>query len=75
MSRRCQLTGKSNNTANNVSHSQRKTKRVQKANIINKRFFLPSQNRFVRIKVSISAMRSIAKLGIEQFIKQCGARI
>ena len=75
MARRCQLTGKSNNTANSVSHSNRHTKRVQKANIITKRVFLPSQKRWVRLKISTQALRSIEKLGIEEYIKKVGATV
>ena len=51
MSRRCELTGKANNTANNVSHSKRRTKRVQKANILTKRLFIPSQKRWGQCQV------------------------
>ncbi len=75
MSRRCQLTGKHNNTANNVSHSKRRTKRVQKANIFSKRVFLPSKKRWVRLKISAAALRSIEKMGVEEFLRKTGARV
>ena len=70
MSRRCQLTGKSNNTANTVSHSHRKTKTVQKANIFKKRIYIPSQKRWVRIKVSSTALRTLEKVGVDEFLKR-----
>jgi len=73
MSRRCQLTGKQNNVANNVSHSKRRTKRLQKANIISKRMFIPSQNRWVRVRLSTAALRSIEKVGLEEYLKKVGA--
>ena len=75
MSRRCALTGKTNNTANSVSHSNRRTKRVQRANILTKRLFIPSQNRWVRLKVSTAALRTLEKLGVEAFLKQSGVSL
>jgi large subunit ribosomal protein L28 len=72
MSRVCVLTGKRNNVANSVSHSHHKTKRVQKVNIFEKRFFMPSQNRWVRLKVSAQAIRSIEKMGLEEFMRKVG---
>ncbi len=75
MSRRCQLTGKENNSANNVSHSNRRTKRVQKANVHSKRLFVPSQNRWVRVKLSTQALRTIEKLGIDEFLRKTGAKL
>ena len=75
MSRRCQLTGKTNNVANNISHSHRCTKRVQKTNVFSKRLFIPSQNRWVRLKVSANALRSIEKLGIDEFLKKTGVTL
>jgi large subunit ribosomal protein L28 len=75
MSRRCQITGKTSNTANKVSHSHRRTKRAQKANIVRKRLFIPSQNRWVALKLSTAAMRSIAKMGVEEFLKKSGVTL
>lgn len=75
MSRRCELTGKTRNNAFNVSHSNRHTKRVQNANIIEKRLYIPSQKRWVRVKLSASALRSIEKVGVEAFFKKVGATV
>ena len=75
MSHRCQLTGKRNAVANNVSHSKRRTKRVQKANIFSKRLYLPSKNRWVRVKLSAAALRSIGKMGVEEFLKKTGVAL
>ncbi|MBN1867293.1 50S ribosomal protein L28 [Candidatus Sumerlaeota bacterium] len=75
MSRRCQITGKTNNVANNVSHSKRHTKRVQQANIVSKRLFIPSAKRWVRLRLSTSALRSIDRMGVEAFLKKHGYSI
>jgi len=72
MSHRCQLTGKKNNVANSVSFSVRRTKRVQKVNLLKKRLFLPSRKRWVTMKISTNALRSIKKMGIEEFLKKTG---
>ncbi len=70
MAHRCQLTGKSNNVANNVSFSNRHTKRLQKVNLIAKRLYLPSQKRWVRVRLAASTIRSIEKLGVEGYLKK-----
>ena len=75
MSRRCQLTGKTNNTANSVSHSKRRTKRIQKVNLLSKRIFVPSQNRWVRVRLSTAALRSIEKMGVDEFLKKNGVTL
>ncbi|MEM6964105.1 MAG: 50S ribosomal protein L28 [Bacteroidota bacterium] len=69
MSRVCQLTGKRPISGNNVSHSNRKTKRRFLPNLIKKRFYIPETNEWVTLKVSTSALRSINKLGIYEFLK------
>lgn len=70
MSRVCQLTGKSVMVGNNVSHSNRKTKRKFYPNLISKKFFLPEEERFVTLKISTSALRNINKKGISACIKE-----
>ncbi len=75
MSRRCQLTGKSNSSANKVSHSNRRSKRVQKANISNKRIYIPSKGQWVTVKVSTHAMRTIDKVGIDRFLMEQGIKL
>ncbi|MBP6090950.1 MAG: 50S ribosomal protein L28 [Crocinitomicaceae bacterium] len=70
MSRVCQLTGKSVMVGNNVSHSNRKTKRKFYPNLITKKFFLPEEERFVTLKISTSALRTINKKGISACIKE-----
>ena len=70
MSRVCQITGKSVMVGNNVSHSQRKTKRKFYPNLITKKFFIPEENGFITLKISTSALRTINKKGIYACIKE-----
>ena len=65
MSRVCQVTNKAVLTGNNVSHSNRKTRRRFLPNLQGHRFWVPSEKRFVRLVVSHKGMRTIDKLGIE----------
>lgn len=74
MSRVCQLTGKRPITGNNVSHSNRKTKRRFLPNLFKKRFYVPETDSWVTIKLSGHALRSIDKLGIYQYIKKQQAK-
>ncbi len=74
MARICQLTGKRPITGNNVSHSNRKTKRRFLPNLIKKRFFIPETDQWVTLKISTSALRNINKLGIYDYLKACEAK-
>jgi large subunit ribosomal protein L28 len=64
MSKVCIVTGKRPVTGNNVSHSNRKTKRRFLPNLHTHRFWVPEENRFVKLKVSTKGMRIIDKRGI-----------
>ncbi len=68
MSKVCQLTGKRPMSGNNVSHSNRKTKRRFLPNLQKKRFYIPEKDQWVELKVSTSAMRTIDKLGIYAYL-------
>ena len=70
MSRVCQLTGKRPITGNNVSHSNRKTKRRFLPNLQKKRFYIPEKDQWVTLKISTSALRTINKLGIYAYLKK-----
>ncbi len=72
MSRKCSLTGKSNLVGNNVSHSQRKTKRVRQPNLITKRLYIPEEGRTVTVRLSARALRTLNKKGIQKFLKEEG---
>lgn len=65
MARVCQITGKKVITGNNVSHSKRRTKRKFYPNLFDKRFYLPEEDRWVKLRVSASGMRTITKKGLK----------
>lgn len=70
MSRVCQITGKSVMVGNNVSHSQRKTKRKFYPNLITKKFYIPEEDQYITLKISTSALRTINKKGIFACVKE-----
>ncbi len=65
MSKVCQVTGKRPVTGNNVSHAHNKTRRRFVPNLHHKRFWVESEKRFVRLRVSAKGMRIIDKKGID----------
>lgn len=72
MSRRCSITGKAPLAGNNVSHAHNKTRRLQRPNIQTKRLYVPELGRYVRIKVSTRALRTISKIGLLPFLRKEG---
>ncbi len=68
MSKVCQLTGKRPISGNNVSFSNRKTKRRFLPNLHKKRYYIPELDKWVTLKLSTSAMRTINKLGIFEYL-------
>ena len=72
MSKKCPFTGKGPMAGNNVSHSHLKTKRRQLPNLQTKRIFIPEENRWVRIKLSTRALRTVTKKGLMQYLKEEG---
>ncbi len=74
MSRVCQVTGKRPVAGNNVSHSKRHTKRRFLPNLHWHRFWVPSENKFVRLLVSTKGLRIIDKKGIESVLAEIKAR-
>lgn len=73
MSARCQVTGAEPGFGNRVSHSHRRTRRRWLPNIQRKRFWLPSEGRYVRLKVSARGIRTIDKRGIESVVARLRA--
>ena len=65
MAKVCQLTGKRTRVGNNVSHANNKTKRKFYPNLHTKKFYVPSADAWIVLKVSTSAIRTINKNGIE----------
>jgi large subunit ribosomal protein L28 len=74
MSQVCQVTGKRPLVGMNVSHSHIRTKKRSAPNLHYKRYWVPSENRFVRLRVSTKGMRIIDKRGIEAVLKEIRAR-
>ena len=72
---KCQLTGKRAKIGNRVSHSQRKTKHWQKPNVQKKRIWDETQNKWFRLKVSTSALRTITKKGLQAAARDAGVKL
>jgi large subunit ribosomal protein L28 len=68
MSKVCQVTGKRPLTGDRVSHADNKSKRRFEPNIQTRRFWVPSEKRWIRLKVSAKGLRTIDKLGIERVL-------
>jgi len=74
MSQVCQVTGKGPMSGNNVSHAQNKTRRRFSPNLHYHRFWVESEKRFVRLRVSAKGMRIIDKNGIDQVLAEIRGR-
>lgn len=74
MARVCQVTGKRPMVGNNVSHANNKTKRRFLPNLQSRRFWVESENRWIRLRVSTKAIRTIDKNGIESVLADLRAR-
>jgi large subunit ribosomal protein L28 len=74
MSRVCEVTGKGPMVGNNVSHANNKTKRRFEVNLQWRRFWIESQKRWVRLRVSNAGLRLIDKIGIEKVLADMQAR-
>jgi large subunit ribosomal protein L28 len=75
MSRRCQLTGKKANNAFAISHSHRRTHKLQQANLQWKRIWWEEGNRWVRLKLSTKAIKTIQKKGLQAMAKEAGINL
>jgi large subunit ribosomal protein L28 len=78
VSRRCQLTGRQPGFGNAVSHSHRRTARRWDPNIQSRRYWLPSEGRHIRLRLSTKAIRTVDRDGIEAVvarIRAAGTRI
>ena len=74
MSKVCQVTGKRPISGNNVSHAHNKTRRRFLPNLHTHRFWLPSENRYVKLRVSSKGRRIIDKKGIESVVSDIRGR-
>ena len=75
MARKCQLTGKKANNAYAVSHSHRRTKKLQNVNLQWKRVWWPEGNRFVRLRLSTKAITTLEKKGLAAMAKEAGLNL
>ncbi len=74
MSRVCEITGKRTTRGNNVSHAHNKTRRSFVPNLHYRRFWVESEKRWVRLRVSNKGLRIIDKNGIDAVLKDVRAR-
>lgn len=74
MSRVCQVTGVGPMSGNNVSHAHNKTRRRFLPNLHNHRFWVASENRWVKLRISNKGLRLIDKVGIDQVLTDIRAR-
>lgn len=75
MSRRCKLTGKKPLVGYKVSHAHNKTKKRQLPNLQSKRIFVPEVGRWVRVRLSARALRTVTKKGLMPFLHDQGLKL
>ncbi len=74
MARVCQVTGKRPVTGNNVSHANNRTRRRFLPNLQQRRFWVASENRWVRLRLSMAGLRTIDKNGIDTVLAEMRSR-
>ena len=74
MSKVCQISGKKVQFGNNVSKAINKTKRRFNANIISKRFYVPEEDKWIKLKVSTTVLKTINKKGISAVLKEAKSK-
>ena len=75
MSRKCAISGKRPLSGNNVSHAHNKTKKWQRPNVHTKRLYVPELKRFVRVKLSTHALRTVSNIGLLPYLRKKGLKI
>lgn len=70
MSKICQITGRKPLTGNNVSHSNKKTKRKFYPNLFDKRFYLQEEDRWIKLRISAAGIRIISKKGLKNALEE-----
>jgi len=78
MSQVCQVTGKGPVSGHRISHANNKTKRMFHPNIQDKRFWLPSEKRWIKLRVSAKGIKIITKQGIDKVVadlRQRGVKV
>jgi large subunit ribosomal protein L28 len=74
MARQCQVSGKKTEAGNNVSHANNRTRRRFLPNLHERRFWVASENRWIKLRVSAHALRTIDKNGIDAVLAELRAR-
>jgi large subunit ribosomal protein L28 len=74
MARVCQVSGKGVRSGNNVSHANNRTRRRWLPNLHERRFWVASENRWIKLRVSAHALRTIDKNGIDAVLAEMRAR-
>ena len=74
MSKICQVTGKKPMFGNDVSHANNKTRRKFNVNLQKKKFWVPEENRYITLRLSMHGLRIINKKGISRVVKEMRAR-
>ena len=74
MSKICQITGKTAQRGNNVSHSKHRTKRVFDVNLFSKKFYYVEEDCWIQLKISAAGLRMINKVGLDAALKQAVAK-
>ena len=75
MSRRCDLTGKKANNAYAVSHSHRRNKKLQEANLQEKRIWWEQGKRWVRLRLSTKALKTVNSKGLDAAARELGINL
>lgn len=75
MARKCQLTGKKANNAFSVSHSHRRTRKLQHANLQDKRVWWSEGNRWVKLRLSTKAIKTLKTKGLQAMAKEAGINL
>ncbi len=72
MARKCQVTGKKPLVGNHVSHAHNKVKRRQLPNLQKKRIYIPEEKRYVTVRLSTRALKTINKVGAKKVLQEAG---
>jgi large subunit ribosomal protein L28 len=75
MARKCKLTGKKPLVGNNVSHANNKTKRRQLPNLQWKRIYVEELGKFVRIRLSANALKTVTSKGLMTYLREQGLQL
>ena len=70
MSKVCQVTGKKPMFVNNVCHANNKTRRKFNVNLQKKKFWIPEENRYIKLRISMHGLRIINKKGITRVVRE-----